>query len=59
VVKECLVVAGDSLFNEFKNKTKVCNPIMEFQLSQSTITRSVEYMSDDTEQQLRQDLEIY
>jgi hypothetical protein len=58
VIKECLVVAGDSLFNEFKNKTEISNASKEVQLSQSTITRRVECMSDDIEQQLRQDLEI-
>jgi len=57
VIKECLVVAGNSLFNEFKNKTEICNAVKEVQLSQSTITRRVECMSDDNEQ-LRQDLEI-
>jgi hypothetical protein len=58
VIKECLVVAGDSLFNEFKNKTEICNAIKGVQLSRSTVTRRVECMSDDTEQQIRQDLEI-
>jgi hypothetical protein len=57
VIKECLVVAGNSLFNEFKNKTEICNVVKDIQLSQSTITRRVECMSDDNEQ-LRQDLEI-
>jgi hypothetical protein len=41
VMKECLVVAGDSLFIEFKNKTEICNAIKEVQLSQSIITRRV------------------
>jgi hypothetical protein len=27
VIKECLVAAGNSLFNEFKNKTEICNAI--------------------------------
>jgi hypothetical protein len=58
VIKECLVVAGDSLFNEFKNKTGMCNAIKEVQLSRNTVTRRVECMSDDAEQQMRQDLEI-
>jgi hypothetical protein len=58
VIKECLVVAGDSLFNKFKNKTEICNAIKEVQLSRSTVTRRVECMSDDNEQQMRQDLEI-
>jgi hypothetical protein len=58
VIKECLVVAGDLLFNEFKNKTALCSAIKEVQLSRSTVTRRVEYMSDDIEQQMRQDLEI-
>jgi hypothetical protein len=58
VIKECLVVAGDSLFNEFKYKTEICNAIKEVQLSRSTVTRRVECMSDDNEQQMRQDLEI-
>jgi hypothetical protein len=58
VIEECLVVAGDSLFNEFKNETEICNAIKEVQLSQSTVTRSVECMSDGIEQQKRQDFEI-
>jgi hypothetical protein len=57
VNKECFVVAGDSLFNEFKNKTEICIAIKEVQLLQSTITRRVECMYDDNEQ-VRQDLEV-
>jgi hypothetical protein len=53
VIKECLVVAVDSLFNEFKNKTEICNAIKEVQLARSSVTRRMEYMSDDTEQQMR------
>jgi hypothetical protein len=58
VIKECLVVAGNSLLNEFKNKTEMCNTNKEVQLSRSTVTRRLECMSDNTEQQMRQDLEI-
>jgi hypothetical protein len=58
VIKKCLDVASDSLFNEFKNKTEICNAIKGVQLSRSTVTRIVECMSDDNEQQMRQDLEI-
>jgi hypothetical protein len=58
VIKQSLVVAGDSLFNEFKNKIETCNAIKDVQLFGSTLTRGVEYMPDDIEQQMRQDLEI-
>jgi hypothetical protein len=57
VIKECLIVTGNSLFNEFKNKTEICDAVKEVQLSRSTITRRVENMSDNTEQ-LREELEI-
>jgi hypothetical protein len=33
MIKECLVVAGDSLLNEFKNKTEICSAIKAMQLS--------------------------
>jgi hypothetical protein len=33
VIKECLVMAGVSLFNEFKNEVEICNAIKEVQLS--------------------------
>jgi hypothetical protein len=58
VIKECLVVAGELLFNEFKNKTEIYNANKEVQLSRSTVTRRLECMSDDIEQKMRQDLEI-
>jgi hypothetical protein len=41
-IKECLVVVNDSLFNEFKNETEMCNAIKEVQLSRSIVTRRVE-----------------
>jgi hypothetical protein len=52
---ECLSVADDSLFNEFKTKTEICNATKEVQLSGSTVTVRVDYirMSDDIEQQPR------
>jgi hypothetical protein len=51
-------VAGDLSFNGFKNKTEISSAIDEVQLSRSTLTKRVECMSGDTEQQLRQNLEI-
>jgi hypothetical protein len=33
VIKECLFVAGNSLFNEMRNKTEIRNAIKEVQLS--------------------------
>ena len=27
MIKECLAVGSDSLFNEFRNKTEICNAI--------------------------------
>jgi uncharacterized protein YydD (DUF2326 family) len=32
VITECLVVAGNSLFNEFKNRNELCSAIKEVQL---------------------------
>jgi hypothetical protein len=58
VIKQWLVVAGDSLFDEFKNRTEICNATKEVQLSRNTITRRGECTSDDNEQKLRQDLDI-
>jgi hypothetical protein len=54
VIKKCLVVAGDSLNNEFKNKIEICNAIKEFQLSRSAVTIGVERLCVDIKQQLRQ-----
>jgi hypothetical protein len=53
VIKESLVVAGESLLNGSKTQTEICSAIEEAHLSRSTDTRGVECMSDDTEQQLR------
>jgi hypothetical protein len=58
MIKGCFVVASNSLFNKFKNKTEIHNANKEVQLFQSAVTGRVECMSDDIEQKLRQDLEI-
>jgi hypothetical protein len=52
VNKDGLVVAENSLFNECKSETGMCGASKEVQLSRNTTP-------DDSEQQLRQDLEIF
>jgi len=37
IIKECLVVTGDSFLSEFKNKTEIYNVINKVQLSQNAI----------------------
>ena len=41
VIYEYAVVADDTIFYQSKNKTEICNAIMELQLSQSADTRVV------------------
>lgn len=40
IIKECLVVAGDSFLREFKNKTEICNVINKVQLFQNAVCMS-------------------
>jgi hypothetical protein len=54
IIKECLVVAGDSFLSEFKNKTETYNVINKVQLSQNAICVYVQWH----EQQRGQDLQI-
>jgi hypothetical protein len=54
VIKECSAVAG----NSFKHKTEICNAIKEVQSSRCTVSRTVGCLSNDNEQQPRQNLEI-
>jgi hypothetical protein len=42
----------------FENKTEICIAFLEVQLPGSTVTRRVECMTDDTVQELMQNLEI-
>lgn len=37
IVRESLVVAGDSFLSEFKIKTQICNVINKVQLSQNAL----------------------
>lgn len=52
VVKE----AADTLFADFKNKKEIMSAIQDLQLSRNTVTRRCETMSEDVEQQLRNDI---
>jgi hypothetical protein len=58
IVSNIFSLTVNSLFNEFKNKTEICNAITEVKLSQGAVTKRVYCMSNDNEQQLWKDLEI-
>lgn len=44
MIIQYFVVTGDSLFNEFKNKTEIRSAIKEGQLLLGSVSRRAEYM---------------
>lgn len=56
-LKNTFVECAESLFSEFKNKDDIIRQISKLQLSDSTVTRRVEVISDDLLSQLLKDIE--
>ena len=55
VVKDAFLVAADSLFRDFKNKSEIITAVKSLQLSRNTVTRRCEMMAGDLMQQLKND----
>ncbi|XP_023309706.1 general transcription factor II-I repeat domain-containing protein 2-like [Anoplophora glabripennis] len=51
MIKECFVEAAESLFVNFKNKAEIISAIKDIQLSRQTVTRRVETISKNLENQ--------
>lgn len=47
LIKKCFLDCSESLFAEFKNKVEITRQISKLQLSDSTLSRRVENISDD------------
>ena len=56
-VKECLVAAAESLFQDFKNNTDIINAVKSVPLSGNTVTSRIEMMSENVFDQIKADLE--
>ncbi|KAK9977291.1 hypothetical protein ABG768_019112 [Culter alburnus] len=56
-LKDTFMDCAESLFSEFKNKDDIIRQISKLQLSDSTVTRRVELISDDLFSQLLNDIE--
>ena len=54
-IKEAFLEIADNLFDEFKNKKEIKATIQDLQLSRKTVTRRVEDISANLEQQLQKD----
>ncbi|GFY20778.1 uncharacterized protein TNCV_1120121 [Trichonephila clavipes] len=57
-MKEAMLVAADSLFVNFKNKTEILGAIKMLQLSARTATRRIELIASNLEAKLSNDVEI-
>uniref|UniRef100_A0A8D0B0Q1 SCAN box domain-containing protein n=1 Tax=Salvator merianae TaxID=96440 RepID=A0A8D0B0Q1_SALMN len=57
LLKEIFLAAADSMFEGFSNKKEIVAAIQKLQLSGNTITRRIESISRDLENQLRSDLQ--
>ncbi|XP_069582815.1 general transcription factor II-I repeat domain-containing protein 2-like [Ranitomeya imitator] len=57
IVKDAMLAAADSLFQDFKKNSDIISAIKSLQLSGNTITRRIESMSEDIRHQLKRDLE--
>lgn len=51
MIKECFLEAAESLFVNFKNKAEIISAIKDIQLSRQTVTRRVETISKNLENQ--------
>ncbi|GFT22819.1 zinc finger BED domain-containing protein 5 [Trichonephila clavipes] len=56
-MKEAMLVAADSLFDDFKNKTEILGAINMLQLSARTATRRIELIASNLEAKLANDVE--
>ncbi|GFX61483.1 zinc finger BED domain-containing protein 5 [Trichonephila clavipes] len=56
-MKEAMLVALDSLFDDFKNKTEILGAINMLQLSARTATRRIELIASNLEAKLANDVE--
>nr|XP_042912432.1 zinc finger BED domain-containing protein 5-like [Parasteatoda tepidariorum] len=52
LVKEAMVEAADSLFEEFRNKKEIVSAINTLQLSARTVTRRIEVIAENLEAEL-------
>ncbi|GFW69497.1 dimer_Tnp_hAT domain-containing protein [Trichonephila clavipes] len=57
IMKEAMLVAADSLFDDFKNKTEILGAINMLQLSARTATRRIELIASNLEAKLANDVE--
>lgn len=57
LVKEAMLEAADSLFEEFKNKKEIVSAINTLQLSARTVTRRIEVIAENLEAELANDME--
>ncbi|GFQ74704.1 uncharacterized protein TNCT_143011 [Trichonephila clavata] len=57
LVKEAMLEAADSLFEEFKNKKEIVSAINTLQLSARTVTRRIEVIVENLEAELANDME--
>lgn len=56
VFKECFLAASESLFSTFKNKTEIISAIKAMPLSRPSVTRKVELMAENVQDQLKTDM---
>ncbi|GFT43949.1 dimer_Tnp_hAT domain-containing protein [Trichonephila clavipes] len=57
IMQEAMLVAADSLFDDFKNKTEILGAINMLQLSARTATRRIELIASNLEAKLANDVE--
>lgn len=53
LIKEAFVIAAESLFKGFSNKSEIMSAIQSLQLSNNTITRRIHEISADIQTQLK------
>lgn len=56
IFKQAFLEAVDSLFGDFKNKSDIVTAINNMQLTRNTVTRRVDELSSDLQEQLMQDI---
>ncbi|GFW48261.1 uncharacterized protein TNCV_1108241 [Trichonephila clavipes] len=57
IMKEAMLVAADSLFDDFKNKTEILEAINMLQLSARAAARKIELIASNMEAKLENDVE--
>ena len=53
-----MIMPSEALFNDYKNKNNIMNEIMHLQLSSRTITRGIEEIEENLENQPKKDLNL-